>query len=284
MASSPLAKMNTDAVSLAEVQKLVRRGEVDVKETDCDGNNILHKFCSLDTEKYEIVEYLIFIGAVVNQVNRGALTALIICAGKGYLSTLRVLLNKGACVDPHGAVKHGNDSAILAAAQNNHEECVWELIKHEADIWYKNRNGENLLMVACMKGLVDLVTYCVQHNAMVEGSDEEYELFPGRQSNNCSQLDMHGPSALFHALKNGQIECLRIPLDNNVIYKGVRNRRDIVSPDSLILTAAVEKQEAYVMELMSGGFGLSDKSSHGENLLMLAAANGLVKVVKECLD
>ena len=165
MASSPLAKMITDVVSLAEVQELVRRGEVDVKETDCDGNNFLHRVCSLDTEKYEIVEYLTSVGAVVNQVNRGALTPLIICAGKGYLSTLRVLLNNGACVDPHGAVKQRNDSAILAAAQNSHEECVWELIKHEADIWYKNRNGENLLMVACMKGLTDLVTYCVHHNA-----------------------------------------------------------------------------------------------------------------------
>ena len=203
MGSSHLAKMITDAVSLAEVQELIRRGEVDVKETDCDGNNILHKVCSLDTEKNKVVEYLIAVGAVVNQVNRGSLTPLIICAGKGYLLTLRVLLNNGAYVDPHGAVKHGNDSAILAAAQNSQEECVWELIKHEADVWYKNRNGENLLMITCMKGLTDLLTYCVQHNAVVECSDEEYGLFPGRQSTNCSQLDMQGPSALFHASKNG---------------------------------------------------------------------------------
>ena len=37
--------------ALAEVQELVQTGEVDVKETDCDGNNILHKVCSLKHRK-----------------------------------------------------------------------------------------------------------------------------------------------------------------------------------------------------------------------------------------
>ena len=136
-------------------------------------------------------------------------------------------------------------------------------------------------MVACTKGLTDLVTYCVHHNAVMECLDEEYELFLDRQSNNCSQLDMHGPSALFHASKNGQIECLRILLDHNVKYNDVGNRHGNVSSTSPIFAAAVEKQEACVLELVSRGFGLSDMSSHGENLLMLAAANGLVMVVKE---
>ena len=77
---------------------------------------------------------------------------------------------------------------------------------------------------------------------------------------------------------------MRVLLDNNIKYKGVRNRRDNVLSTSPILTAAVGKKEACVMEFMSRGFGLSDKSSHGENLLMLAAANGLVNIVKECLE
>ena len=58
----------------------------------------------------------------MNQVNVKGCTALIVCASKGYLATLGVLLNHHACVNPHGAVKaQGHDSAVLAAARNGHE-------------------------------------------------------------------------------------------------------------------------------------------------------------------
>ena len=89
----------TENTSVDEVQELVRTGEVDVKETDCDRNNILHKVCSSNAEKSDIVEYLISVGATVNQVNSEGCTALIVCVSKGYLDTLRVLLKNGASVD-----------------------------------------------------------------------------------------------------------------------------------------------------------------------------------------
>ena len=166
MLTELLKKLTNIETSVEEVQELVRRGEIDVKETDCDGNNILHKVCSSDTERSEVVEYIVSVGAAVNQVNREGETPLIICAGKGYLSTLRVLLNNGACVDRHdGAVRKGKHSGVLAAARNGHLDCVNELIGYGADIWYKdcevmqygveimytNHDGENLLKVACEK-------------------------------------------------------------------------------------------------------------------------------------
>ena len=118
-------------VSLVEVQELVRRGEVDVKETDCDGNNILHKVCSFNLEKPDIVEYLVSVGGRVNQVNVNGRTPLIECASKGYLETLRVLLNLGAYVDLCGPSQRGysvykrksskesRNSAVLVAAENS---------------------------------------------------------------------------------------------------------------------------------------------------------------------
>ena len=51
MEKKSILELVTDDTPLEEVQELVRRGENDVKETDCDGNNILHRVCRLGTEK-----------------------------------------------------------------------------------------------------------------------------------------------------------------------------------------------------------------------------------------
>ena len=201
--SSSWTELVKDDVSLEEVQELVRAGEVDVKETDCNGNNILHKVCSLNIEKSDIVEYLINVGADVNQVNGEGCTALIVCASKGYLDTLRVLLNQGACVNPHGAVKtQGHDSAVLAAGKNGHEECVSELIKNGANIWYQNKQSENLLAIACSKGLLGVVEYCLEHGPVhgIQGTS---------RITDCYQVSIgRDKSALVSACENGQLDCL----------------------------------------------------------------------------
>ena len=162
--------MITDDVSLSEVQELVRRGEDDVKETDCNGNNILHQTCKLDTEKYEVVEYLISVGAAVNQVNREGLTPLIICAGKGYIKSLKTLLKNRGHTDFGGPTtlssEHGDiyayssnrevrKFAILAAVENGQEECIIELMHQGAGIWQKNNEGQSVIASVCMKGFSD---------------------------------------------------------------------------------------------------------------------------------
>ena len=270
-----LNKLTNSMTSVGEVQELVRRGEVDVKETDCDGNNILHKVCSLDTERSEVVEYLVSVGAAVNQVNREGETPLIICAGKGYLSTLRVLLNNGACVDPHGAVRHGRHSGVLAAARNGHMDCVNELIEHGADIWYKDyevmeygveirysdHDGENLLKVACEKNFPSLVKHCLENFG---GLDRKSDLYQGLQ----------------RACTNGNIECIKVFMEFSFAI-----------PDEYpctgyppVLAAAMAGQEDCVLELLEHGYKISAQSRRNENLMMIASRKGLHQVLKQCIE
>ena len=276
MASS-LSELLKDDVSLEEVQELVQTGEVDVKETDCDGNNILHKVCSLNTEKSDIVEYLISVGAAVNQVNVEGCTALIVCASKGYLDTLRVLLNHGAFVDFVGLIAHSDNydpyirksrgSALLTAAENGHEKCVSELIKHGADIWNQNNNRQNLLMLACSKGLAGVVRYCVDH-----GTEDQINKTCRRQT------------ALLLAYQNDHVECVRILL-SRIKYPS-RDRWSEANGyyyESPILTAANKKHKKWVLELLSQGADISSKTSENKNLLMFASENGWVSIVRECL-
>ena len=250
-----------DDTSLAEVQELVRKGEVDVKETDCDGNNILHKVCSLNKQKSDIVEYLISVGATVNQVNSGGCTALIVCASKGYLDTLRVLLKNGACVNPHGAVKRGHDSAVLAAVKGGHEACVTELIKHRANIWYENDQQQNVFLLACSKGLTDTVKYCLEHGkaSQIRGTYRH-------------------KSALIYACENGQLGCLRILLSDPKLDK-TTSKNPYEGKHSLqnaIHVAAKHLHKDCVLELL-------DYGAQDDELVMIAVNNGWANVLRRCL-
>ena len=270
-----LKKLTNSERPVKAVQELVRRGDVDVKETDCDGNNILHTVCSLDTERSDVVEYLVSVGAAVNQVNKEGETPLIICAGKGYLSTLRVLLNNGACVDPHGAVKEGKYSGVLAAARNGHVDCVNELIRYGADIWYKsheliqlsadnwyrNYDGDNLLKVACEKNLPSLVKHCLEN---LEGLDRRSDLYQG----------------LGRACTNGHIECIKVFMEFPVAIP------DECSGSGYppVLAAAMAGQEDCVLKLLEHGCKISVETNGKENLMMIAAGKGLHRVLKQCIE
>ena len=271
MLSELLEALTNSEMSVEEVQELIRRGEVDVKETDCDGNNILHKVCNLDKEKCEIIEYLISLGAAANQVNSEGQTPLIICADKGYLSSLKVLLNNGACVDPHSAVKQGNYSGVCAAAKNRHVECVNELIGHGADIWYRNHAGETLLSVACEKNLPSLVKYCLEN---LEGLHQKAKVYHG----------------LLCASTNGNIECVQKflevskehrPGEYPELYPG---EYSITSQHPPVLAAAIAGHEDCVLKLLEHGYNISVQTGGKENLMMIAAGKGLHEALKQCIE
>ena len=271
MLTELLEERANSEMSVEELQELIRRGEVDARETDCEGNNILHKVCNLDTEKSEVVEYLISVGAAVNQVNGEGQTPLIICAGKGYLSTLKVLLNNGACVDPHGAVKQGNYSGVFAAARNRHVECVNELIRCGADIWYRNQAGETLLSVACEKNLPSLVKYCLEN---LEGLHQKAKVYQG----------------LLCASTNGNIECIKMffevseekcPGEYPESYPG---EYPSTTQNPPVIAAAIAGHEDCVLKLLEHGYKISVQTGYDENLMMIASGKGLHKALKQCIE
>ena len=262
MEKKSILELVTDDTPLEEVQELVRRGEDDVKETDCDGNNILHRVCRLGTEKHEIVEYLVSMGALVNQVNCKGETPLIICAGKGYLDTLKILLNNGAWVNFQCKTKKVHVSAAVVAAESGHEECTLELIRHGEDIWYRREGGMNVLMAACTTGLPNVVKHCLEQGSLKSIHETT------RQS-----------SPLMLACKNGRQECVKVLLDSD------RYNANLEKDKSPILAAIARKYENCVLELISREFNADNKMSiYGETFFMLASKYGLVKVVKKCLE
>ena len=85
------------------------------------------------------------------------------------------------------------NSSLLLAAKSQYEECVKILIDHGADIWYKNKKGQNLLMLACAQGMLDTVKYCLSHGSLLQ----------------ITACDGDGENAMFNTYKNYRPECMK---------------------------------------------------------------------------
>ena len=108
----------------------------------------------------------------MNVCDAHGFTPLMVCAKKGHLKSLRVLLQGGAdsnvsysCVsyecseidsdseeEPNTTTTQGNTTLLIAATEG-HEMCVLQMISYDVDLWVANNKGENLLMLASAKGL-----------------------------------------------------------------------------------------------------------------------------------
>lgn len=88
---------------------------------------------------YDIVEYLIKVGANVNAKNSYQSTALFWAAMKEDLRIVKLLLENGA--NPNFANYRMITPLAFAASKGNHEICKI-LLDHEADASIKTNDGE----------------------------------------------------------------------------------------------------------------------------------------------
>ena len=253
-------ELTESGLSVEKLKSLVEKGEADVKETDCDGNNILHKVCSLDTEYQTVVDYLISVGSAINQVNREGETPLIVCAGQGHLETLKTLLNAGAYVNYHRELEKFpwyTKTAILIAVEKGHLNCATELLKFGADIWI---GGNAVLDIACEKNFPPVVKHCIEHAKCSDRGDLN--------------------SAMEKACVNGNVECVKLIL-TVMKGKGLGVYKVHKPP---ILEAASAGKEDCIIEMLDHGFEIFVKDRGGKNLVMLAARRGLLKALRRCLE
>ena len=106
---------------------------------------------------------------------------------------------------------------------------------------------ENLLLIACKKGVASLVKYCLDHGREDQihvGSVATYVYY------------RHEQSPLWNACENGHLDCLRILLNDSryskkeIYLKEIKEEGYVRQVRSVILTAAANNHENCVMELI----------------------------------
>ena len=100
-----------------------------------------------DYNQGAMVEYLVGMGAKINQYTHGGASALLHASGKGYTSIVRTLVENGAKVNVHTRKK--KHTAVLVAAQGGYADTVALLLEHGADVHYADGDHKNALTYAC---------------------------------------------------------------------------------------------------------------------------------------
>ena len=191
--------------------------------------------------------------------------------------------------------KIGEDinKALQLAIENQHEECAFEIISFELDVWYTNEHGQNALMLAAANGLTSLVRQCVRQGIV--------------DNRPINKTDRNGKSAFTLALSNGYYNCaIEIPDKNkrtpheikelNAALHGIF-RNDYKSKDYLIqvlefmgatetplVEAVINGLEKLSLDLISHGFDIRLADKDGLTVLMAAAERGVHRLVKLCLE
>ena len=140
------------------------------KATGNSHTNFVHEICDEEIERPDIVERFVTHSTMINTVDAYGRTPLMLCAGKGNLETLKVLIKHGASLDlvqvqvqdlSFYSRGDARDTSLLIAAKKKHRECVLALIEGGADIYHINNKGESLLLLAASAGWTMCVKLCL---------------------------------------------------------------------------------------------------------------------------
>ena len=231
-----------------------------------------------ENEQYESLEMLLNSGYcsrfLINKVSKSGYSVLMICTKLGFLQGLALLIHHGALIDvtfPRFRDTRGEsdnnsacNSALLLAAEAKNDLCVKHLLGYGADIWYKNRMGANLLMVACEKGLSETVQYCLARG-------------------NCLQItamDESGRTALYYS--NSHFKCMK-----QLLGSGDTKMNDILIlgetvpylKESFLHTVCngnIERPD--IVELLVSHSSIINRfNCDGKTALMLCAVNGYLE-------
>lgn len=151
-------------------------------------------------------------------------TPLTFAAQLGYIDVVRLLVSRGAAVDPEG--NGGSLTALFCAAENGRFEVVRFLCESGANVLWRRFDGVSALCIAARKGWADIVEYLAEERS----ADLNAVTF--------------GLTALNEAVIRGHIDVVRVLLSHNA------HAREDLEQDSALLCQAILFGHADIARLL----------------------------------
>ncbi|XP_071100543.1 ankyrin repeat domain-containing protein 50-like [Haliotis cracherodii] len=309
-----------------EVVELLVSYGADVSLVDKNSDNILHLACWRG--KMEVVNYVLS-QCLVNIDARGSmkLTAVMKAAKNGHREVMKLLVSEGAdvsLVDNSGnnilhivclqsdleAVKYVlsqdmvgiNDrgeyerTPVMRAAEKGYKEVVELLVHKGADVTLVDKDGNNILHLACQKNNVELVKYVLSQDmvgindrgvyertpvmrAARNGYKEVVELLVHKGAD-VTLVDKDGNNILHLACQKNNVEMVKYVLSQDMV--GINDRGWY---ERTPVMRAAEKGYKEVVELLvHKGADVTLVDKDGNNILHLACQKNNVEVVKYILS
>ncbi|XP_071099255.1 inversin-like [Haliotis cracherodii] len=252
------------------VELLVHKG-ADVTLVDKDGNNILHLACQ--ENNVEMVKYVLSQDMVgINDRGHYERTPVMRAAEKGYKEVVELLVHKGAdvtLVDKDGnnilhlacqkttveMMKyvlsqdmvgindrgHYERTPVMRAAEKGYKEVVELLVHKGADVTLVDKDGNNILHLACQKTNVELVKYVLSQDMVNINDRGQYERTPVMKAAekgykevvellvhkgaDVTLVDKGGNNILHLACQKTNVELVKYVLSQDMVDVDARNNK-----------------------------------------------------------
>ncbi|XP_071085969.1 kinase D-interacting substrate of 220 kDa-like [Haliotis cracherodii] len=233
---------------------LVKKG-ADVSLKDKVGHNILHWACY--GRNFAMVKYVLSLNKVdINNTGLDGRTPAMFAARQGYMKLFELLVSKGGLPK---ADKDGNNILLLACCGGN-VEIVKYIISHKTvDINSGGQSNRTPLMVAAYRGNEKVVDLLMKEEA------------------DLTLVGDAGDNVLHSACQGGHVD----------IVKRVVELVDISSPgqyNRTPLMMAARRGEKEIFDLLVKKEAASCVDDDGNNILHLASEGGHLEIVKYILE
>ncbi|MBA4695756.1 MAG: ankyrin repeat domain-containing protein [Legionella sp.] len=207
-----------------------------------------------DAGQTYLVDWLLAMGAAVNQSNEDGMTALMIASQEGHVAIMKSLLDKWALTS---LSMDNGVTALIGAASVGPLSSVKLLIEKGAPIDQATYQGTTALMMAAYKQRVEIVKWLIEQGASIEKAMSD------------------GETALMMAVRVGAIEVVKL-----LVEKGASVNQAMNNGCSPIMMAARVGCIEIIKILLDAGALVNQATYYGGTPLFYAAKMGHLPIVK----
>ncbi|XP_071098533.1 uncharacterized protein [Haliotis cracherodii] len=219
---------------------------------------------------------------------------LYVASRRGNLEEVKRLLSRG--IDVNCRRGKWSWTPVMPAARWGHSDVVELLVSKGADVSLVDKDGDNILRLACMGGHLEMVEYVlslnvVDINSRGGGSQtpvmtaaewrhrDVVELLVSKGAD-VSLVDVNGDNILHWACRAGHLATVKFVLSLNVVDINSRGW----GSRTPVMRAALRRHSDVVELLVSKGADVSLVDEDGDNTLHLACYRGHMETVKFVLS